>query len=96
MGHASAQYFWPCLLGSWGGTKRSDIIKFSLQSQFQRFFKPNVVCLHTNKRYKVGFSFGRLGYDQGWDLRVLGDLFFKNMVTWNIKLKGMMSRTAYK
>ena len=27
----------PCLLGPWGGAKRSNIIKSQLQSQFQRF-----------------------------------------------------------
>ena len=31
------QFFWPRPLGPWGGVKRSNIIKFQLQSQFQRF-----------------------------------------------------------
>ena len=30
-------FFWPRPLGPWGGVKRSNIIKFQLQSQFQRF-----------------------------------------------------------
>ena len=31
-------FFGPRPLGPWGGAKRSNIIKFQLQSQFQRFF----------------------------------------------------------
>ena len=68
MGHASAQYFWPCLLGSWGGTKRSDIIKFSLQSQFQRFLNQTLCVFTQINDKKVGFSFGRLGYAPGLGL----------------------------
>ena len=63
----------PRPLGPWGGAKRSNIIKSELQSQFQRFFKPNFVYLLTNERYityQTGFSFGRLGHAQGWDLGV--------------------------
>ena len=36
--------------GPWGQVKRSNTIKFQLQSQFQRFFIPNFVCVLTNKR----------------------------------------------
>ena len=63
--------FWPRPLGPWGGPKGQislNIIKFQLQSQFQRFFKTNFVCLLTNERYKTyqtGFSFGRLGHAPG-------------------------------
>ena len=63
--------FWPRPLGPWGGAKRSNIIKFQLLSQFQRFLKPNFVCLLTNERYKTyqtGFSFGRLGHAPGLGL----------------------------
>ena len=63
----------PRPLGPSGGAKRSNIIKSELQSQFQRFFKPNFVYLLTNERYitnQTGFSFGRLGHAQGWDLGV--------------------------
>ena len=45
-----------------------NIIKFQLLCQFQRFFKPNFVCLLTNERYKTyqtGFSFGRPGHAPG-------------------------------
>ena len=40
----------------WGlgeGPKGKIIIKSQLQSQFQRFFKPNWVYLLTNERYRV-------------------------------------------
>ena len=73
----------PRPLGIWGGFKRSNIIKSQLQSQFQRFFKPNFVCLLTNERYKTyqtGFSFGHLGHAQGMGLGGtvggLGSIFF--------------------
>ena len=58
--------------GPWGGAKRLNIIKFELQSQFQRFLNQTVYLL-TNERYityQTGFSFGRLGHAQGWDLGV--------------------------
>ena len=60
--------------GSWEGPKgqihvRSlNIIKFQLLSHFQRFVKPNFVCLLKNERYKIyqtGFSFGPLGHTPG-------------------------------
>ena len=46
-------FFCPCLLGPWGGAKRSSIIKSQLQSQFQRFLILKFVCLLTNERYKT-------------------------------------------
>ena len=67
----SGTLFWlppPPPLGPWGGSKRSNIIKFQLQSQFQRFLNQMFVCLLTNERYKTyhtGFSFGRLGHAPG-------------------------------
>ena len=51
---------WPC-----GGVKRSNIIKFQLQSQFQRFLYQTLVCVLTNKIYKTyhtEFSFCSLGH----------------------------------
>ena len=72
--HMHRHHFWGSRpLGPSGGAKRSNIIKSELQSQFQRFFKPNFVYLLTNERYitnQTGFSFGRLGHAQGWDLGV--------------------------
>ena len=36
-GACNGNFFLPRPLGPWGGVKRSNIIKFQLQSQFQRF-----------------------------------------------------------
>ena len=38
--------FWPRPLGLWRGVKRSNIIYFQLQSQFQRFYSKLCVCSH--------------------------------------------------
>ena len=46
-----------------------------LQSQFQRFFIPNFVCVLTNKRHKTyrpEFSFCDLGHAPGIGFGVLG------------------------
>ena len=64
----------PCLLGPWGGFKRSNIIKSQLHLKSNsKIFKLNFVCLLTNERYKTyktGFSFGPLGHacPRVWDL----------------------------
>ena len=48
-----------------------NIIKFQLQSQFQRFFN-QTLCVFSHikdkKTYQTGFSFGRLGHacPRGW------------------------------
>ena len=79
--HMHRRYFLgPHPLGPWGGAKRSNIIKSELQSQFQRFLKPNFVYLLANEiyiTYQTGFSFGRLGQAQGWDLGYRGGLGVK-------------------
>ena len=72
----------PAPLGPWGGAKRSNIIKFQLQSQFQRFFNQTLCVFshmkdikhirrdfHLAKTYQTGFSFGRLGHALGVGLR---------------------------
>ena len=67
-GACNVKLFLPRPLGPWGGAKRSNIIQFQLQSQFQRFFIPNFVCVLTNERYKtyqMGFSFCGLGHAPG-------------------------------
>ena len=74
MGRAAAFFFWPRPLWPWGGAKRSNIVKFQLQSQYERFFILNFVCVLTNERYKTyqtGFSFCRLGNVLGVGLRYL-------------------------
>ena len=66
----STTHFWPRPLGPLGGAKRSNIIKFRLQS-ISNILKPNFVCLLTNERYKTYktvFSLGRLGHAQGVEL----------------------------
>ena len=72
IGRATA-FFGPRPMGPWGEVKRSNIILFQLQSQFQRFFIPNFVCVLTNERYKIyqtGFLFYRLGHILGVGLGV--------------------------
>ena len=94
----------PCLLGPWGGAKRSDIIKSQLQSQFQRFLN-KTLCVFSQikdiKHIRQDFhsvpwvmpapGFGTWGCWGGG-----GQKFnFLNMVIWHIKLKGMSSRPGY-
>ena len=48
---------------SWGGAKRSNIFKFQLHSQFQRFLNQTLYVfsqIEDIKHIKIGFSFGRL------------------------------------
>ena len=49
MGCATAHFFLPRPLGPWGGAKRSNIIKFQLQSQFQRFFN-QTLCVFSHMK----------------------------------------------
>ena len=66
MGRATAHFFWPRPLGPWGGAKRSNVIKFKLLSQFQRFFKPTFLLTHERyKTYRTRFSFSRMGLAPG-------------------------------
>ena len=51
-----------------GHLTRNAMYHHGLQSQFQRFFIPNFVCVLTYKRYKIyrtGFSSCRLGHAPG-------------------------------
>ena len=84
MGCATAPFFCPAPWGPWEGPKGQisfNIIKFQLQSQFQRFFN-QTLCYLTHGRYKTyqtGFSFGRLGHAPGVGLRgTVGNLGVKN------------------
>ena len=80
MGHAKAIFFGPAPSG---GVKRSNIIKFQLQSQFQRFLF-QTVCVLINERYKTdqtGFSFCRMGHAPRVGLRGaqgVKKIFFKH------------------
>ena len=86
VGHATAHLFWPRTLGSWGGVKRSDIIKIQLQSQFLKIFNQTLSVFSQKKEIKH-----IIWLPQGWDLGVLGvkSQIFQNMVMWQIKLKEM-------
>ena len=57
-------FFWPRHLGPWGGTKRSNIIKF----QLQRFFN-QTLCVFSHMK-NIKHIFGCLGHTQGSDLGV--------------------------
>ena len=76
MGCATAHFFWPRPLGPWGGAKRSNIIniiKFQLQSQFQRFFNQTLcVFSHINDIKHMGWDFHLVAWvmPQGSDLGV--------------------------
>ena len=46
-GVCNGTFFWPRPLGPWRGAKRSNIIKFILQSQFQRFIN-QTLCVYSH------------------------------------------------
>ena len=101
MSHATAQFLGPRLLGPWGGTKRSNIIKSQLQSQFQRFLN-QTVCVSQMKDIKhIRRDFHLVPWvmPQGFGLGGAGGggqkFNFLNMVMWHIKYKGMSSRHGY-
>ena len=87
MGCAKAHFFGPAAWGPGEGPKGQislNIIKFQLQSQFQRFFN-QTLCVFSHmkdiKTYQAGFSFCRLGHAPGVGLRgtvgVWGSFFFE-------------------
>ena len=61
--------FWPRPVGPCGGVKRSNIIKFQLQSQFQRFLY-QTLCVFSEKKdikhIKRDFHFIAWVMSQGW------------------------------
>ena len=66
-------FFWPRPLGPSGGAKRSNIIKFQLQSQFQRFLNLTLCVFSQMKDIKhIRQDFHSLAWvmPQGWDLGV--------------------------
>ena len=75
MGRATAHFFGPA---PWKGVKRSNIIQFQLQCQFQRFFNQ----IKAIKHIKRDFHLVARVMPQGWDLGVLEfkSLIFPNMV----------------
>ena len=97
-------FFWPRPLGPWGGVRRSNIIKFQLQSQFQRF-SYQTLCVFSQmidtKHIRRDFYSVAWVMPQGWDFWGAGGakgvkFFFSNMVMWHIKSTGMKSRTECK
>ena len=69
MAHETAQFFGsPAPWGLWEGPK----VKYhliSISKSISNIFKPKVVCLLTNERYKTyqtGFSLGPLGHAKGF------------------------------
>ena len=72
-GACKATFFWPHPLGPSGGAKRSNIIKFQLQSQFQRFFN-QTLCVFSRKKgikhIRRDFHLATWVMPQGWDFGV--------------------------
>ena len=64
----------PHPLGPWGGTKRSNIIKYQSQSRFQRFLN-QTLCVFSQmkdiKHIRQDFNSVAKVMPQGWDLGVL-------------------------
>ena len=70
MGRATAQIFGPTTWGPGEGQKRSNIIKFQLQNQFQRFSN-QTLCVFSQMNditYQMGFSFCHMGHAPGMGL----------------------------
>ena len=86
-------FFGPHILGPWGGGQKVKYHKISITKSISKIFKPNVVCLLTNERYKIyqtGFSFGPLGHAPGvglggtvggWGVK---KLFFPNSTRFDV------------
>ena len=75
-GACNGAFFWPRPLGPWGGPKGQislNIIKFQLQSQFQRFLN-QTLCVFSQmkdiKHIRRGFYLAAWVMPQGWDLGV--------------------------
>ena len=86
-GARNGTFFWPRPRGPYGGAKRSNSIKFQLQSHFQRFLNQTLCVLSQMKDIKhirQDFHLAAWVMPQGWDLGVpLGvggvkKLFFRN------------------
>ena len=86
-------FFWPRPLGPWGGAKRSNIIKFQLLSQFQRFLN-QTLCVFSQmkdiKHIRRDFHLAAWVMPQGWDLGVpwgvVGskNFFFRNSTRFGV------------
>ena len=86
-GACNVNFLWPRPLGPWGGVKRSNIIKFQLQSQFQRLLY-QTLCVFSQmkdtKHSRRDFHSVAWVMPQGWDFGGLGvpwgskKIFFKH------------------
>ena len=87
-------FFGPAPWGLWEGPKGQislNIIKFQLQSQFERFFNQTLCVTHERyKTYQTGFSFGGLGHALGvglggtvggWGVK---KIFFRNSTRFDV------------
>ena len=93
MAYAMAQFIWiPAPLGPWGGAKRSNIVIFQLQSQFQRFLN-QTLCVFPQmkdiKHIRRDFNLVAWVMPLGWDLGVPGrgggvNFFFRNSTIFGV------------
>ena len=105
MGRATSNCFGPVPWGPGEGAKRSNIIYFQLQSQFQRFLY-QTVCVFSQiidtKHIKRDLHHVAWVMPQGWDFGAFsaqgggGGQKNSNMVMWHIKSTGMTSKTECK
>ena len=91
MAHAPAQFFWPRPLGPWGGANRSNIIKFQLQSQFQRFFNQTLCVFSHMKDIK---HFRRDFHLVAWVMSQVSDLGV-TLGVWGVKKKFFSNSTRF-
>ena len=102
-GARNGNFFGPRPLWPWGGVKRSNMIQFQLQNQFQRLLY-QTLCLFSQmkdtKRIRRDFNSVALVMPQGLDFGALGvrggQKTFSNMVMWRTKFTGMTSRKECK
>ena len=79
--------WWP-----WGEVKWSNIIKFQLPCQFQRFLYQTLCVFSQMKDTKhIRWDFHSVAWVGLWS-----KFFFSNMVMWHIQSTGMPSRTECK
>ena len=69
MGRATPHFFGPAPWGPHGEGPKGQI-SLNFNYKISKIFKPNVVCLFTNERYKTyqtGFHLAAWVMPQGWD-----------------------------
>ena len=97
----NSTFIWAHPLGPRRGIKRSNITKFQLQSQFQRFLY-QTLCVFSQikdtKHFEHDFHSVAWAISQEWDLGMLWvkNLIFPNIVMCHNKLKGMVRGAGYR